>query len=252
MTRLRVLLAGCAAILACADVETGPNVATSLEFQALPFPAVVALDTLRDTTGLAAPLRAIVFNSDDEEIPGAPVRYASLDTTVRVDSLTGIVVGGSAPDTSARMIATIGAIQSAPLRLAVVFRPDSVALSGTIDTLRYSVTDTTKNLSGDLAVRVLHKPATGAPRSVPGWVVTFALLNPADSTKARLVSDDGRRSTTDTTSSSGVAARRIRLLPAGLSSARDSVVVLARVRHRGTQLAGSPVRLVLRVQPLVP
>lgn len=250
--RARLMLAGCAALISCTDVETGPNVATSLEFHALPFPAVVALDTLRDTTGLAAPVRAIVFNSDNEEIAGAPVRYASLDTTVRVDSLTGVVVGGAAPDTSARIIATIGAIQSAPLRLIVVSRPDSVARSGSIDTLRYSVTDTTKNLSGDLGVRVLHRPGIGTPLSVPGWVVTFALLNPADSARARLVGEDGRRSTTDTTSSGGVAARRIRLLPAGLTSARDSIVVLARVRYRGTQLAGSPVRLALPVQPLVP
>lgn len=249
--RARVMLAGCAALISCTDVETGPNVATSLEFRTLPFPAVVALDTLRDTSGVAAPLRAVVFNSDNEEIAGAPVRYISLDTTVKVDSITGLVVGGLAPNTSARVIASIGAIQSAPVRLGVVSRPDSVARSGSIDTLRYSVTDTTKNLSGDLSVRVLNRTTT-APVSVPDWIVTFALLNPADSTRARLVGEDGRRSTTDTTSAGGIAARRIRLSPGGLTSARDSIVVLARVRYRGMQIAGSPVRLVLPVQPLVP
>ena len=251
MTGARIRVAVCGLLLACTDIETGPNVATSLEFEALPFPAVVERDTLRDTSGVASPLRARAFNSDNEEIVDAPIRYAALNDSVKVDSITGIVVGGASGHVSARLVASIGGIQSAPLRLSVVFRPDSVVRFGSIDTLRYSVTDTTKNLSGDLAVRVLHA-TTGTHLSVRDWIVVFALLNPADSTRARLVADDGRRSVVDTTSAEGVAARKIRFSPAGLTSVRDSIIVLARVRHRGAHLGGSPVRLVLPVQPLVP
>ena len=251
--QLRALLAGCAVVAACADIDTGPNVPASLEFEALPFPAVVAGDTLRDTSGIATPLRATAYNSDNDEIVAAPVRYGVLDNLLSVDSTTGIVVAGApaVADTSGRVIASIGGLQSAPLRLSIVQRPDSVARSGAVDTLRYSVTDTTKNLSGELAVRVVHRAASG-DSPVRGWIVTFALQNPADSTRARIVGDDGRRSTTDTTSTAGIASRKIRLLPAGLTSARDSIIVLARARYRGADLRGSPVRLILPVQPLVP
>lgn len=237
--------------VACGDIDTGPNVAASLEFTALPFPAVVAGDTLRDTSGVAAPLRAIVFNAGNEQIVDAPVRYAALESVVTVDGVTGWLVAGSVVDTAARIIAFIGNLQSAPLRLSVVQRPDSAASSGTIDTLRYSVTDSTRNLSGDLAVRVLHRGTTGVI-PVRDWVVTFALQTPSDSTRARIEDDNQRRSTLDTTSTAGIASRKIRLFPAGLASARDSIVVLARARYRGAQVAGSPVRLVLRVEPRVP
>lgn len=235
---------------ACADVDTGPNTVTSLEFTGLPFPAVVAQDTLRDTSGIAAPLRAVAFNSDNEEIMDAPVRYAALESVVSVDSATGIVVGGTRSDTAARVVAHVGGLQSTPLRLSVALRPDAVVPSGTIDTLRYSVTDTTLNISGDLAVRVVNQ-ATTPNASVRDWIVTFSLGTPADSTKARIENESQRRSTVDTTSTGGIAARRLRLFPAGLTSPADSIVVFARVRHRGAHVGGSPLRLVLPVRPRV-
>ena len=235
--------------VAC-SVDTAPNTVTSLEFSALPFPAVVAQDTLRDTSGIAARLRAVAFNSDNEEILDAPVRYAALESFVSVDSVTGVVVGGAQADSTARIVAFIGGLQSAPLRLSVVPRPDAVVPSGTIDTLRYSVTDTTRNVSGDLSVRVVNQASTPNP-SVRDWIVTFTLGTPADSTKARIENEAQRRSNMDTTSSSGIAARRVRLFPAGLTSPSDSVVVFARARHRGTHIAGSPLRLVLHVRPRV-
>lgn len=249
MSRRRLAALALAGV-ACGDADTGPNTVTSLEFSALPFPAVVAQDTLRDTSGIAAPLRAIAFNSDNEVILDAPVRYAALESVIGVDSVTGVVVGGAQTDTAARVVAFIGGLQSAPLRLSVVPRPDAIVPSATADTLRYSVTDTTLNVSGDLSVRVVNQASTPNP-SVRDWIVTFTLGTPADSTKARLENEAQRRSTVDTTSAGGIAARKIRLFPAGLTSPADSIVVFARARQRGTHIAGSPLRLVLHVRPRV-
>ena len=245
----RLILLACT-IVACTEIDTGPNVVASLEFESLPFPAVVAGDTLRDTSGVVAPLRAIVFNPANDEISGAPVRYAALEPVVTVDSITGIVVAGATADTAARVIASIGALQSAPLRLSIVRRPDSLERVGAVDTLRYSVTDTTVNVSEDLAVRVLHR-ATLPGSNVRDWIVTFALQAPADSVRAVIIGDNQRRSTSDTTAADGRASRRVRVLPAGLASGRDSVVVLARARYRGTDSAGSPARFVVHFQPRV-
>lgn len=251
----RAAAAAVVALCACADVDAGPNVATSLQFASLPFPAVVAGDSLRDTSGAAAPLRALAFNSGNDAIVDAPVRYAALESTVTVDSITGFVVAGpiAGPedDTTARVVAYIGGLQSPPLTLRVVPRPDAVSSSGTIDTLRYSVLDSTKNLSGDLTVRVAH---AALPSDVPvrDWVVAFALETPADSVRARIVGENGRAASADTTTAAGLASRKVRLYPAGLAAAQDSIVVLAIVRYRGAHLAGSPVRLVLPFRPLTP
>lgn len=251
MRAIRAVLTAGILAAGCGDTDMGPNVAASIEFDALPFPAVVASDTLRDTSGVAAPLRATVFNTDNDEIVDAPVRYASLETVVTVDSVTGVVLAGANADTTARILAYVGSLQAAPLRLSVVPRPDSVGPSGAIDTLRYSVSDTTRNLSTDLAVRVLHHgPTSEVP--VRDWIVTFALADVADSVRARVEGDNGRPSALDTTSTAGIAARKVRLFPAGLTSPRDSIIVLARVRYRGMHVAGSPLRLVLPVVPRVP
>lgn len=249
MSRRRLAALALAGV-ACGDADTGPNTVTSLEFSALPFPAVVAQDTLRDTSGIAAPVAAVAFNSDNEAVVDAPIRYAALEGVITVDSVSGIVVGGSQVDTAARIVAYIGGLQAAPLRLSVVPRPDSVAPSGPIDTLRYSVLDSTLNVSGDLAVRVLQK-ATGEGRSVRDWIVTFTLQRPSDSTRARIEGENQRRSNVDTTSSGGIAARKVRLFPGGLTSPGDSIAVLATVRYRGAHVAGSPLRLVLHVRPRV-
>lgn len=239
------------ALCGCGDVDTGPNVATSLEFASLPFPAVVAGDSLRDTSGMAAPLRALAFNSRNDAILDAPVRYAALEGVVAVDSVAGFAVAGFDDDTTARVVAYVGRLQSPPLRLSVVPRPDAAAKSGTIDTLEYSVLDSTKNLSGELAVRVVHNKV-GGEVPVRDWIVTFALETASDSTRARIVDDSRRASGADTTSSTGVASRRIRLNPAGLTATRDSISVQAVVRYRGAHVAGSPVRLVLSFRPLTP
>lgn len=239
------------ALCGCGDVDTGPNVATSLEFASLPFPAVVAGDSLRDTSGIAAPLRALAFNSSNDEIPDAPVRYAALESVVTVDSVTGFVVAGFDDDTTARVVAYVGRLQSPPLRLSVVPRPDAAAKSGTIDTLRYSVLDSTKNLSGELAVRVVHR-GVGGEVPVRNWIVSFTLETASDSARARIVGDNGRASGADTTSAAGIASRKVRLYPAGLTTTHDSIAVRAVVRYRGAHVAGSPVRLVLPFRPLTP
>lgn len=250
MRRASLIAATCALISGCGDVDTGPNIAASLEFSALPYPAVVAGDTLRDANGVAAPLRALVYNSDNEQILAATVEFTGLESVVTVNPVTGIVVAGSVADTSVRIVASVGGLQATPLRLSVVPRPDSIYRSQAIDTLRYSVSDSTQNLSGEIAVKVVNRSGT-AELPVRDWIVTFSLQTPSDSSRARIVGANERPSTSDTTSSTGIASRRIRLYPALLASARDSVIVLARARYRGSDLKGSPVRLVVPVQPRV-
>lgn len=166
---------------------------------------------------------------------------------MRLDAATGFVIGDSLRATPARVVATVGALQ-ATLMLDVALRPDTVAASNGRDSLSYSLSDSTRNVSPTLSVRVLHGLAT-ADSAVKSYVVSFALANPANTGLATLVNDANRPSLVDTTDATGVAGRKIRIDPARLTALADSVIVQATVKYRGTAVRGSPVRLVLRVKP---
>ena len=247
MIRRLLGAAACALIAgACSEVSTDPDLAVAISFDSLPAPSVVVGDSLRDISGVARPLRARAFNFRGELIPGAVFRYFAADRGLRVDSVTGHVIGDSVRASAPRVIASLGGIQV--LRsLDVVERPDSVA-AGARDSLLYSVTDSTLNISAPLPVTVLHRTPTGTT-PVRSYPVSFAIVSPADSLTAHLVNDASLPSKVDTTDNGGVAGRRVKLRPLRLSSVRDSVVIQATVRYRGAHVAGSPARIVLLVKP---
>jgi hypothetical protein len=90
---------------------------------------------------------------------------------------------------------------------------------------------------------------------VRAWIVTFelesggALIAPGDTSGVFLVSESGRPSYADTTDATGRATRRVRVRITPGFTPPDSVIVTVRASHRGAQLAGSPVRLVLPLRP---
>ena len=240
------LIAG-ALLLSCVDIPTGDDDLLSFRFDPLPSASVIAGDTLRDSLGVAAPITITAFNYQGEVVTAPAVRFRALDGRIRVDSITGIVVGDSASTTASRVLATIDDFTGL-LSVPVVLRPDTVVGSNARDTLAYSLTDTTANTSDAIGVRVLHGPAAG-DTSARAIRVTFEVLSPADTAFARLVNELGSRSPADTTDAGGVAARRVRVNVSRLTAAVDSVIVRASVKNRGQHIKGSPVRLVLHLMP---
>jgi hypothetical protein len=208
---------------------------------------VVVGDTLRDTTGAVIRPTVHAFNFKGDEIPQPPVYFLSPDSGVTVDSATGIVVGDSLRSTSARIIATVGGLQAIQL-VAVTLSPDLVTAVNARDSLQYSLTDTTKNLSPQLQIKLTHGTAPN-DTAVKSWIVSFAIVSQANPQLAQIVDDAGRPAVVDTTDASGVAGRRIRLHPLFLTSTTDSIVVNATAKYRGAQVNGSPVRLVLLLKP---
>jgi hypothetical protein len=81
--------------------------------------------------------------------------------------------------------------------------------------------------------------------------VSFAIVSQPDPRLGELVNDAGKPSIVDTTDASGIAGRKIRLHPLGLTSGTevDSIVVNATAKYRGAPVPGSPVRLVLLFKP---
>lgn len=251
----------CAALIAaaCTQVNGDAGHVAALQFDRLPYPSIVAGDSLRDSLGAPTPLRAIVMNGSGAEIADAEVQYIALDTGVTIGN--GGYITAQRRSGTVRLIASAGGIQtitSPGTTLAVTRRPDSVFVSGAArDTVDYDpLGSTAVNTSADLGVKVVTRDTTDGVTVTQGWLVSYqaffrgSAIAAGDTSVAFLLGDGNQRSGLDTTASTGVASRRIRVRPIGITqSATDSVVVIASVRHRGAAVRGSPLRFVILLRP---
>jgi hypothetical protein len=246
--RRAFLLAALASLTAgCERDVVGPDVPIAVSLDFLPFPSVVVGDTLRDTTGAVAPVRARAFNYLGEELSEVPFHYFVLDRGARVDTATGIVRADSLRDTPVRVVARFGNLQTQTQLLAIVPRPDSLHVERGVDTLRYSVTDTTQNVSQGMGVRLLSAAAS----PVRSWVVSFAIVAASAPGVATIV-EGSRVSRIDTTATDGLASRQLRLHVEQLTTEADSVVLEASARYRGGHVRGSPAKLIVHFRPRAP
>ena len=239
---LFTLMTFAATVLACTDIPTGSTEILSFTINPLPSPSVIVGDTLRDTLGVARPITVTAFNFQGDTVTAPRLRFTALSRGIRVDSLTGVVTGDSV-QSGAQIIAAVGSVQSL-VSIGVALKPDTMIAANARDSLSYSLTDTTLNVSPLLGVKLLH--GKGPDSAVVGYRVSFKMISPTG-TLAQLVNDLGKPGTTaDTTDASGLAQRKIKLNVAQLTSATDSVVVMASASYRGVAIRGSPVRLVLK------
>lgn len=243
------VVAAAALVVGCSDINTDPHSVASIALDTIPALAVVAHDSLRDTLGVARPLHATAYNPEGAILTGIGLRFLAADSGAFVDSTTGYVIGDTARTTPVRVIAEAGGLQTMPDTLFVVPAPDSVVAVNPADTLAYSLSDSTHNVSTGLTVKVMHRNGTSTPDAVRGWIVSYRIVAPADTLLAQLVGDNGRSSLVDTTASDGTASRQIRIHPIRLGTPDDSVIVDAMVRYRGAPIAGTPLRFILQVKP---
>lgn len=253
---------GLALLLAtgCADLSNDPTVASSLEFARLPFPSVAIGDSLRDTLGVAHPVRAIARTLGGEEIAEAPLRYTVRESAVAIDSLTGhLVPGATLTPGEVNVIARFAESLQVATRLRITRAPDTAARTddASLTTSPGAIGQNAVELNSvAFEVRVQSRDNAGALAGTADWLVRFALVRPAnpgnDTTAAVfLIDDNDRRSQFDTTASSGLASRRIRVradrFPAP-GVAVDTVEVDAAVMRRGQPVPGAPVRIRIPVR----
>lgn len=243
---------------ACADLGTDPDVAVALEFDSIPYPAVIAGDTLRDTLGIATPLRGVAFNGRGGVIAGAPIAFLSLDTGVVIDG-AGFLRTTRRSGTI-RVLASINGLQSNDRAIAVTRRPDTlIAPTTTRLTFSYALPDAAANVAPEMRVTLQSfDVAGGVPPAVTGWLVRWRVvhngdtLSPTDTSRVALQSLTGRRARLDTTTADGTSARRLRVFANTITPATDSFVVVAEVRRHGVLVRGSPVRFFVNVAPPTP
>src|SRR5665213_626319 len=99
---------------ACADINTDPKLVASIAMDTLPYPSIVAHDSLRDSLGIAQPLRGAVYNIEGTPLASIPIRFRTPDSGATVDSVRGYVVADTARTTPVRLFVAVGLLQAAP------------------------------------------------------------------------------------------------------------------------------------------
>jgi len=250
-----------AVALSCRAIPAPADGVLSLSAVQLPSPGVVVRDTLRDSTGRAAPLRVYAFGvggeADTIQGAAATTQFVLLDAGAHVTS-DGYVIGDSVRTTPVRIIGSVGTLQTSAANLAVTPRPDSIGPTGatTMATVNFAATDTTAQ-SAALGATVL---ATGLVPAAPvqAVIVRYTIVSAPPGFNGAitgiLLNAAGKPATVDTTSPSGQVSPTIRLRPAALAapSVPDSFVVTASASYAGVPLRGSPIRFVVPIQTKAP
>lgn len=252
------------ASVACAEIGTDPSVPASLEIARFPFPSIAVGDSLRDTLGVAFPLRAIVRNIAGGVIEDAPLRYLSRDTLLVVDSVTGHVFARALPapnpaNVAARFAQALQILATVRVTNApdTAFRSDAAALPKLVSEGVIGAADSN---TVAVQVHVRYRSDTGVLQNVNAWLVRFAVVSPANrlndtAAAVYLVDDRGRAGQVDTTGPDGFASRRVRVRSSRFPAAGvavDTIEVEAAVMRRGDPVPGAPVRIRVPVGAVPP
>jgi hypothetical protein len=248
--RLLGAIVATAAVYACSEVGTDPEVPVAIEILPPILPAIAEGDTLRDTLGAVQPVVVRVLNSQNQPIPDAPVRFFSIRNDpgiIRVDSVTGTVEGLRVGE--ADVIARVNGLQSIRLTMRVTPAPDTVVpVSPLVDSVLYGIADDTARA---LEVTVSKRTTVSGRDTtllVPFWRVRYTIVDPpdlatnTDTTRVYIANASNRLSRVDTTDASGDASRRLRFPLSVVSdlTRRTFVTEVVVLAADGSQLPGSP------------
>jgi hypothetical protein len=205
--------------------------------------SIVGGDSLRDSLGNVALLRATPFNYKNERVDGATIVFASPDTILLISQEGGVFAKDVRKDKAASLIyASVGSLQTVPDTLFTVVRADSIRAERDVQTMNVTATGGV-SLPDSLPFTVMGDTAAGKPKvTVRSWLVSYQLvyegtpLSPTDTTKAYTfwptAGTNARRiaSFIDTTDASGRAARGV--FVRSISAPEDTILLIATVRLR--------------------
>ena len=221
-------------LVSCTEVPAPEGGVASLSRVQRPSPGLVVGDTMRDSTGVVAPLRVIAYGVDDEPVDPQPAAsFVSLDTTAHVAGalLIGDYVG------SVRVAGIVGSLQTSRDTIPVTLSPDTLVESDSVlHRVKYTAGNDTVATSAELGTFVQHRvPAGGVQAVVVKYAITKAPVGTSAPT-ALLVSGS-RVTDRDTSDVTGKASRAARLRLGALNaSTSDTVVIDATASYRGKTL----------------
>ena len=246
------LLVG-AALAACTEVSTSPDVPLSLQFDTLPSLAVVVGDTLRGSDLLQARLPVRAFNGSGSAINDTQLRVVGIDTLSRraFTMISGLRLVGTSEAPTVSIVAQAGSLQSQTQTFAVVPRPTGMRLgSAEIDSIIFDRPDTATRFR-DLRVAVIRRVADSAEVVLNGLPVRFRVTGFTTSLldSVRLVRIGSGRDATGAAMSGGVATIRLKTYAKPSIVGRGTVTVEASTRAFGVAIPGSPILITVNLVP---
>jgi hypothetical protein len=233
-------VAGAAAwwLVSCRDIPAPEGGVLAVSPVRLPSPGLVAGDTMRDSTGLVAPLSIVAYGVGGDTVKTVTPTFATLDTGAH---LSGAFLVGDNVGTTVRVVGSVAAVQTQPVLVKVTASPDTlVPADSTLHRKSYSlITGDTMVNTADLTTIVQHRGTP--PAAVEAVIVRYSIdrAPPGDPTKGPtlLVMSGTTQSSRDTTDISGKAARSARLRITALTTLTvDTAVVSATSSYRGRTL----------------
>ena len=236
MTRARPVLLALGAVswwlVSCRDIGTPQGGVLSVGRVLLPSPGIVAGDTLRDSTGVVAPLRVMAFGVNGDTIVSAPATFVVLDTGAFLDGSL-VIADATAAGRKVRIVGTVAGLQTRPETVKVALSPDTIAATDSLVHHRvYSAIGDSVFASADVATTVSHKGGG----SVEAVIVRYAFeLTPSGATQALF--NGNTPSDRDTTDAAGHASRTVRIQRAKKATGQgDTTYVSAMASYRGKEI----------------
>jgi hypothetical protein len=202
----------------------------------LPSPGLVLGDSLRDSLGLAAPLRVTAYDIDGNPVPGAEVTFVVLDTGAHIED--GYLIGD---DTIATRVAgAVAGLQTAVQTVKVTLAPQFLEAR---DSVRHvlSVGVAEQERIAALNAHVLNRQ--GQEKGIEAVIVRYEIVqapppsSPTAGPTAELLPNTGSTSASrDTSDASGIVSRQLRLRLVAISAPMDSAIINATASHRGQSL----------------
>jgi hypothetical protein len=219
---------------------------------------VVRGDLMRDSLGNPAKPAFLMYDGNGNPVTGFAETFFLTDSNAAAHFNAEGVLAGDRLGT-VHLVGQVGTISTTALLVAVTVAPTKIT-APTIkpDTIRAPAGQDTLTSIGFLPAAFTVRGV--GDTTVQGVVVHYTLVKGLGSLSSTqpsvyLADDQALPSLTDTTDAGGVASRRVVVVSTRLSDqtllsgqTTDSVIVEARAKYKGVELAGSPVRLVFPVK----
>jgi hypothetical protein len=196
-----IIFAGLVAAAACSDLNTSPSHVVSIFVDTLPYPSIVQNDTMRDTTGRVAPMKASAFNLANDTIISA-VQFYSLDANLlRIGLGTNLPVAGDSAPSVVRVFAQAQSLQIQPFNVNISLRPDTLGTDSVADTATgtgFTSSDTAQFIRGfcngptsaQMVAWLRHNPGGGlAFLGVDNFIVKWMITSPDSIAGTGAISD---------------------------------------------------------------
>jgi hypothetical protein len=234
-----------------------------------PSPSVLVGDSSRDSTGRIAGIQVTAFDVNGDTIRDAVPSFISIDRGLMVNATTGVMFGDSVRPIGARVVATVGPLQTIPDTVPVTVAPVRVRATPAAPRIEFapvvSTTDTTR--TGDqltLTVTLSGTPPAGNTATdtmAVGFIVDWSVrkmppgLKGSESVATALLMKAGKVSARDTTDRQGASSRLLQLRPVYFTdpallitgTKSDTVIVDALIRRKPALLADTTVTFIIPV-----